>query len=126
MAQTPQPPNRPAPGSAKPPLPPLRDPAEGKSPAIGGGHLAKQGEEKINPGAGYAQPIGVKGEPIEDGERDPDTVAEEQRRRSAEIEAMGVEAYKDSIDERTPEQRSERAAVEGVRQVEHHTEGSRK
>jgi hypothetical protein len=121
MAQAPQPPNRPAPGPAKPPL---RDPAEGKPPAIGGGHLAKQGEE-INPGAGYARPIGVKGEPIEDGERDPDTVAEEQRRRSAEIEAMGVEAYKDSIDERTPEQRSEHAAVEGARRVEHHAEGKK-
>jgi hypothetical protein len=31
--------------------------------------------------------IGVKGEPIEDGERDPDTIAEEQRRRSDETEA---------------------------------------
>jgi hypothetical protein len=31
--------------------------------------------------------IGVKGEAIEDGERDPDTIAEEQRRRSDETEA---------------------------------------
>ena len=30
---------------------------------------------------------GVKGEHIEDGERDPDTIAEEQRRRSAALEA---------------------------------------
>ena len=30
---------------------------------------------------------GVKGEHIEDGERDPDTIAEEQRRRSAAMEA---------------------------------------
>ena len=37
--------------------------------------------------------IGVKGEHIDDGERDPDTIAEEQRRRSAEIEKVGVDAY---------------------------------
>jgi hypothetical protein len=34
---------------------------------------------------------GVKGEHIVDGERDPDTIAEEQRRRSAEYEAHGFD-----------------------------------
>ena len=33
------------------------------------------------------QTIGVKGGVIEDGARDPDTIAEEQRRRSEEYEA---------------------------------------
>jgi hypothetical protein len=37
--------------------------------------------------------IGVRGEPLEDGERDPDTIAEEQRRRSDEMEKVGVDAY---------------------------------
>ncbi len=39
------------------------------------------------PAVGKPTPtIGVKGEPIEDGERDPVTIAEEQRRRSKEYE----------------------------------------
>jgi hypothetical protein len=43
--------------------------------------LAEPGPVKPTP------TIGVKGEPIDDGERDPDTIAEEQRRRSDETEA---------------------------------------
>lgn len=39
------------------------------------------------PGAPLVGATGVKGEHIEDGERDPDTIAEEQRRRSAAYEA---------------------------------------
>ena len=39
------------------------------------------------PGQPLVGATGVKGEHIEDGERDPDTIAEEQRRRSAEYEA---------------------------------------
>ena len=39
------------------------------------------------PGEPLVGATGVKGEHIEDGERDPDTIAEEQRRRSAEYEA---------------------------------------
>ena len=38
-------------------------------------------------GAPLVGATGVKGEHIDDGERDPDTIAEEQRRRSAEYEA---------------------------------------
>ena len=38
------------------------------------------------PGAPLVGATGVRGEHIEDGERDPDTIAEEQRRRSAEYE----------------------------------------
>ena len=125
MAQAPQPPHRPAPGPAKPaaPPPPLKDPAEGKSPAIGGGHLTKTGDdphvEDRNRRPGDPQPIGVAGLLIEDGSRDPGTVAEEQRLRSAEIEAMGVEAWKDSIDERSDEEKREHPTVEGTRKIEH-------
>ena len=39
------------------------------------------------PGEPLVGATGVKGEHIEDGERDPDTIAEEQRRRSALYEA---------------------------------------
>ena len=39
------------------------------------------------PGEPLVGALGVKGEWIEDGERDPDTIAEEQRRRSAALEA---------------------------------------
>ena len=121
---------------------PLLDPAEGKSPAIGGGHLTDprvdERDRTFRPGD--PQPIGVSGLLIEDGERDPGTVAEEQRARSAEIEAMGVEAWKASIDERPEEEKlahptvvpapqrygSDEPAPEGQRRVEHHTEGSRR
>ena len=95
MATTPQPPHKPA------PPPPLKDPAAGKSPAIGGGHLTKTGDDKS--AADDRPTIGVRGEAIEDGSRDPGTIAEEQRARSAEIEGMGVEAWKAAHDDRTPE-----------------------
>jgi methylmalonyl-CoA mutase N-terminal domain/subunit len=104
----------------------LRNPAEGKSPAIGGGHLTRQGEEARahehrDAPEGYRPTIGVKGEPIDDGERDPDTIAEEQRRRSAEMEAKGVEAWKAEHDERTPEQKAEALKVAGAQpRIESH------
>ena len=71
------------------------------------------------------QTIGVKGEPIEDGERDPDTIAEEQRRRSDEIQAAGVERWKYDHDTRSEEEKgpfvaAPHAEVEGQRRVEHH------
>jgi hypothetical protein len=75
---------------------PLRDPAEGKPPAV---VEAKKQGKTFGPDE-YPPTIGVKGEPIEDGERDPDTVAEEQRKRSDEIQAMGSEAWKAAHDER--------------------------
>jgi hypothetical protein len=102
MAQAPQPPHRPA----APPPPPLKNPAEGKPPAV----IAKQGEDE-----GPRPTIGVKGEPIDDGSRDPDTVAEEQRRRSAEIEGMGVEAWKAAHADHTPD---ENRTVAGVKKLE--------
>ena len=93
MATAPQPPHKPAaPQPHQTPKPSdkkddknhedkhghtLRDPAEGKPPAVLG---EQQGRDTPR------QTIGVKGEPIEDGERDPDTVPEEQRRRAAEME----------------------------------------
>jgi hypothetical protein len=52
------------------------------------------------------------GEPIEDGERDPDTIAEEQRRRSEEIDKEGVEKWKAKRDERPDDERPEQ--VKGV------------
>lgn len=65
--------------------------------------------------------IGVKGEPIEDGERDPDTIAEEQRRRSAEIEAKGPEAYMREHSTPIPEEDKFKKVV-APPQVEHHEE----
>jgi hypothetical protein len=115
MAQPPQPPHKPAappPPAAKPP-PPLKDPAEGKSPAIGGGHLTRQADARAE-------------------ELPPDppvkTVGDEQRERSAYIESIGVEAYKDEIDERDDEERAAHPAiakVEGAK-LEHHAEGAKK
>jgi hypothetical protein len=52
------------------------------------------------------------GEPIEDGERDPDTIAEEQRRRSEEIEKEGVEPWKAKRDQRPDNEKPRQ--VEGV------------
>ena len=84
---------------------PLRDPSEGKSPAVIGqdvgawvGNEDEQGvpQEHIT--------IGVRGEPIEDGERDPDTIAEEQRRRSEDMQAEGVFNWMNARDSRTQEQ----------------------
>lgn len=57
--------------------------------------------------------IGVKGEPIEDGECDPDTIAEEQRRRSEDIAKVGVAKWVDDRDERPAEERTNRQ-VPGV------------
>lgn len=82
---------------------PLRDPSEGKSPAVIGHDVTREG---VAPGLAPGMIIGVRGEPIEDGERDPDTIAEEQRRRSAEIEAKGIEAWKAERDERTDEEKA--------------------
>jgi hypothetical protein len=69
---------------------PLRDPSHGQNPAVIGQDVgAWVGNEQQD----YAEEhvtIGVRGEPIEDGERDPDTIAEEQRRRSEEMQAEGL------------------------------------
>ena len=109
MAQPPhQPPNRPTPG---PPKPPLKDPAEGKSPAIGGGHLARTDEPA---------PRAPPDPPVE-------TIADEQRRRSAEIEEMGVEAWKASMsDDAPPEGEATHRQVPGVGFKEPSPEGNRK
>jgi hypothetical protein len=138
MATTPQPPHKPAAPPPQPPKPggkddklhqhgdfkeghaPLKDPNEGKSPAI---YDPREREQDLGPGG--PRPLGVKGDFIDDGERDPDTVAEEQRRRSAEIEAMGVEAWKDAHDERSEEEKRahptvvpERTPVEDTKRIE--------
>ena len=66
------------------------------------------GQDEVRP------TIGVKGEPIEDGERDPDTIAEEQRRRSAEYEAnIGRDAPAARADD------ERRPAVEDSRRAQH-------
>lgn len=44
---------------------------------------------------------------------DGPTIAELQRESSAQIEAMGMKAYQDSVDQRTPEERTARQ-VPGV------------
>lgn len=108
MATPPQPPPKPAPPHQPPPL---KDPAAGTPPAIIGGQVIRPEDEPGRPQV----TIGVSGKPIEDGERDPDTIAEEQRRRSAEMEKEGVFAWMDRHDSRTPEERTvAQAAVEGV------------
>ena len=99
MAQAPQPPHKPA-----APPPPLKTRADDHPPpAVGGGHVAKTGEDpKLDD---HRPIIGVKGHPIEDGSRDPDTIAETQRRRSAEMEKKGIEAWKAEHDERSEEEK---------------------
>ena len=47
---------------------------------------------------------GVKGEHIEDGERDPDTIAEEQRRRSQEYEDAIADGPRECRHDRTNEE----------------------
>ena len=79
------------------------------------------GQEEVRP------TIGVKGEPIEDGERDPDTIAEEQRRRSAEYEAnigRDVQAAR-ADDERRPAVEDSRRAQHDPKHADHH-QSSRK
>ena len=87
---------------------PLRDPSEGKSPAVIGQDLQHwEGEGDFQDQAS-AQPqppvIGVDGYEIDDGERDPGTIAEEQRRRSEEMQEQGVGAWMAARDSRTREQ----------------------
>ena len=66
------------------------------------------------PGEPLVGATGVKGEHIEDGERDPDTIAEEQRRRSEDYEAnLGS----DMPDARSDDGR--RAAIEDPRRAQH-------
>ena len=83
---------------------PLRDPSEGRAPAVIGQDVgAWTGNEQQD----YAEEhvtVGVRGEPIEDGERDPDTIAEEQRRRSEDMQAEGVESWMAARDSRTQEE----------------------
>lgn len=102
MASTPHPPPRPEPPKPPPPKPPTHD-----QPAVVGAHA------EPGPG-GYAKPIGVMGKPIDDGERDPDTIAEEQRRRSEEMEKVGVDAYMKSHSAPTTEEEREKKQVPGV------------
>ena len=95
---------------------PLRDPSEGQSPAVIGQDLLHWGGEGDFQDQASAAPqppvIGVRGEPIEDGERDPDTIAEEQRERSAEMEEQGVGAWMAARDSRTQEQIADSSFVQ--------------
>src|SRR4029077_13523106 len=70
MATTPQSPHKPP-----PPPPPLKTRADDHPPpAVSGGHLTKQDEAKLDDRESARPIIGVKGTPIEDGSRDPDTI----------------------------------------------------
>ena len=84
---------------------PLRDPSEGRNPAVIGQDVgAWNGDFQDQ---GYAQEhvtVGVRGEPIEDGERDPDTIAEEQRRRSEDMQAEGVQTWMAQRDSRSEQE----------------------
>ena len=57
------------------------------------------------PGAPLVGATGVKGEHIVDGERDPDTIAEEQRIRSARYEAEGFDLGRKDTQSNTDETR---------------------
>ena len=84
---------------------PLRDPSEGKAPAVIGQDVAQYGGDFQD--QGYAQEhvtIGVRGEPIEDGERDPDTIAEEQRMRADDMQTQGVHAWMAARDSRSEDE----------------------
>jgi hypothetical protein len=84
---------------------PLKDPSEGQAPAVIGQDVgAWNGDFQDQ---GYAQEhvtVGVRGEPIEDGERDPDTIAEEQRRRSEDMQAEGVQTWMAQRDSRSEQE----------------------
>ena len=81
---------------------PLRDPSEGRAPAVIGQDVATYGDDPQGTFINQEHvTIGVLGEPIEDGERDPDTIAEEQRRRSEEMEEQGVGAWMAARDSRS-------------------------
>ena len=84
----------------------LRDPAEGQPPAVIGQDVeAWMGDPQESAAAQPQAPtIGVKGEPIADGERDPGTIAEEQRMRSEDMQAEGVFAWMAARDSRTDEE----------------------
>jgi hypothetical protein len=86
---------------------PLRDPSEGQVPAVVGQEVEAQGggDFQGQAEAQQAPVIGVRGEPIEDGERDPGTIAEEQRRRSEEMNEMGIHAWVAAHDSRTEEEK---------------------
>lgn len=90
-----------------PPPPPPSNVAGGVS------HLAQPGA------AGLRPTIGVKGEPIDDGERDPDTIAEEQRKRSDDMEKEGMSKWIAAHDERKGEQAEPRKVTATV-QIEGH------
>ena len=83
---------------------PLRDPSHGQNPAVIGQDVgAWVGNEQQD----YAEEhvtIGVDGEPIEDGERDPGTIAEEQRRRSEDMQAEGVQTWMAQRDSRSEQE----------------------
>jgi hypothetical protein len=72
-----------------------------------------KGDEKPRP------IIGVRGEEIDDGERDPDTIAEEQRRRSDEMQKVGVDAYMKAHSTPIAEEDKFKKVVPGVTSLEH-------
>jgi hypothetical protein len=117
MASQPQPPQRPTPPPPKPPQPQA---TQHPTPAARG---------TVPPTPPPVQPIGdqqaLKTELDKAPKPEPPkvrTIADEQRERSAEIEKMGVEAYKRSIDQRDPKDIP--GAVEGVRQPKPELEGA--
>ena len=83
---------------------PLRDPSEGRSPAVIGQNVSYEGDFQGQADVPQPPVMGVAGEPIEDGERDPDTIAEEQRRRAEEMQEVGIVAWMGARDSRTDEQ----------------------
>ena len=107
MAQAPQPPHKT--GAQPPQQQPQKTGAQ--PPAVTrSADVAKTGEDPKRD-ADDRPIIGVKGHPIEDGSRDPDTIAEEQRRRSAEMEKKGIEAWKAEHDERSEEEKRGQTVV---------------
>jgi hypothetical protein len=117
MASTPHPPPKPAPR----PTPPTHHPHEPPAPS-------KSGEDRLTPLKPGEDPQEAKlalDEPVKTyakPEDDPNyvkTVGQEQLERSAEIQAMGVEAYMAKYSAKDPNEPAPKT-VAGVGPLEHH------
>lgn len=115
MAQPPQsPPKHTPPPQGLPPQP------QGVPPPPPSGNVVKHGEAPKVEAGGYRPTIGVKGEAIDDGERDPDTIAEEQRARSDEMERDGMAKWIAEHDERKGEHEAQKQVSGAQAKIESH------
>lgn len=98
------------------PVPPLKHARDDHPPpAVVEGHAV------LDPNAPRPT-IGVDGQPIQDGEQDPGTIAEEQRRRSADMEREGVDNYMRSHRPRDEQQPAQVAGIAKPPEPDHERE----